>query len=282
MSNRANVPRKTKKKKIIYPDDRTPAIKKIDLAARILAVLLGCLVLLNTHSLLQGGGYEDSRIVPFFGFAMSRMEDSSVKSEIPDRSLVFIRTAADFQDGEFVQYRDEKSRRHPVGKIRNIDGIHYTLEREDQKENVTADRERIDGKVIGHTQVLYDFFGWYRTALGAVTTAFISILLLSLGDILMFKKRRAALLLKKEEQKKRNEKKKRAEEHRLQQIEERRLQKEAFTEIEDKTEERKEKRRAKLERERQEIAEEMKEMREQMRKEEEEFKRAQKTHKGRK
>lgn len=182
------------KGKVIYPDDRTKTVRIIDNIAKIIAVILSMLVLVNTNSLLKGGGYEDSKVVPTFGFSNSRVETSYMKPEVPDKSVVVAQIASSYAEGDVVQYFDGE--RNPVGRVTKVDGEKITISREsadDPQGTITVEKPAVCGKVVFHTQKLYGFFGWYHTALGAVTTVAIVLFLLCLGDLLMIKKRREAL-----------------------------------------------------------------------------------------
>jgi len=288
-----NNTQKNIKKKFSYPDDRTKNVKIIDTISRIIAVILGCLLLINANSLLKGGGYDDTKIVPLFGLADSRIAESYMKPEIPDESVVFIKVALSYSVGDVVQYCDKDQKTNPVSQIIEVNGSNYVLKGTSQDTEVVATEDMMVGKVIGHNTFLYNFFGWYHTALGAVSTAFLSFLFLCLGDILMIKKRKAALMEKREEQKKKEERKKRAEAYQAQKAAEQGLRKtnaqlkaegfdvavlpesvEEEAELVDTALLKEEKRQEKIEKEKKEIEDEMKKLQEQMKKEEEEFRKS--------
>lgn len=265
MSNKAKSGSAGKRReKFVYPDDRTKTVKIIDTICRIVAVILSILFILNVHTLMRGGGYEDRKIVPLFGMANSRVEESYMKPEIPDQSVIICKTTASVDEGDVVQYYDGEG--NPVSRVVKVSEETVTLKGDSQDREVTVPREDVHGEVVFHTTSGYGFMGWYRTALGAVTTVVLTIFLLSFGDILMIKKRKAALEERRAAQaKKENMKLKKQ------------AKKDAYISelgnIEDKSATAKAKKQEKIEKDKEVIAKDMKELQEKMKAEEEEFNR---------
>lgn len=274
MGNQGGRPKQ--KRKAVYVDDRTKTVRIIDNIAKLAAVLLSVLVLINTNSLLKGGGYEDSKVVPTFGFSNSRVE-TSYMPEIPDRSVVVARVAIRYDKGDVVQYFDGEY--NPVGRVIKADDEKVTISREspdDPNGSVTVEKSDVCGKVVFHTQKMYGFFGWYHTALGAVTTVLIVAFLLCIGDLLMIKKRKAELEKKRAAQAKKEAMKLKNRMNALNKTgnlsgAEASDGAENSIGIEDKAAERKAKRREKIAKDREIIEEDMQELRRKMREEEKEF-----------
>ena len=246
-----------------YEDDRTPAVKKIDIVCRILAIILSLFFFLNVHVLVKGGGYNDEKVIPFMGIAASKVETDAMEPEIPAKSGIITWAKGSYQVGDPVQYTLDDT--NPVSRVKYVseDGETYTLQGDNESRSRQVSSDDIVGKVIFSSQGYYKFLKVYSTALGAAFTVVLSFILLFMSDILMFRKRKAAL------------KEKRAEILRKREEEIRKKGIENVTDL-SPIEKRQAKKQAKLEKERQEIAEEMKQLQEKMKAEEEELKRGEK------
>ena len=121
MSNvkKTGAPKKppVKKKKKKFEDDRTPFVKKVDLACKLVAIILAICIFGSIHVLVGGGGYEDSKVVHVLGVAASKVQTDYMEPEIEARSAVFASEESEYKVGDVVQYYDEEIRRNPVRRI---------------------------------------------------------------------------------------------------------------------------------------------------------------------
>ncbi len=262
-NNRKKTPARPKKRK--YADDRTPTVKKIDRVCKVLAFVLAALLIANVHVLVGGGGYDDTEIVPVLGIADSKVETDVMEPEIKAKSAVFTKTNGSYEEGDVVQYFDGKY--NPVRRIIEIseDEKTYTLlgDNEATSDSVKVKAEDIRGKVIFSSKSLYGFMKVYHTTLGAAITMVISMLLIVMGDILMFKKRKAALKERREAQARKEARKLKVKQG---------IEEAGAAEEENPIEKRRAEKEAKLQKERAEIAAEMKEIQKKMKAEEQELK----------
>ena len=254
-----------KKKKHKFEDDRTPFVKKVDLACKLVAILLAICIFGSIHVLTGGGGYEDSKVVHVLGVAASKVQTDYMEPEIEAKSAVFTKLASDYKVGDVVQYYDEEINRNPVRRVIEVskDGNTYIVlgDNEDESKAVTITKEDISGgKVVFDSKLLYGVVDYYFSVLGAVTLVFISFFLLIVPDLLMYKTRKAKL-----EEKMAIKAKKEARKLAVKQGLE--VPEEEVNPIE----KRKAEKQAKLEKERAEIAAEMKAIQKKMKAEEEEL-----------
>lgn len=260
-NNRKKTPVKPKKKK--YADDRTPAVKKIDMVCKILAFILAALLLANVHVLMGGGGYDDTTIVPVFGIADSKVETDIMEPEIKAKSAVFTKTQSSYEEGDIVQYFDGEY--NPVRRVIDIsdDGKTYTVlgDNESSSDAVKINAEDISGRVFFSSKGLYGFVKVYHTAIGAAVTVLLSLLLLLMSDLLMYRKRKAALQAKRDAKARKEARK----------LKVRQGLEEQQPEEENPIEKRRAEKEAKLEKERAEIAAEMKQIQKKMKAEEQEL-----------
>lgn len=258
-------PPRPKRKK--FADDRTPVVKKIDLVCKIISIILALCFFVNVRILTGGGGYDDTKIVPVFGIANSKVETDVMEPEIEARSVVFTKAQEDYEKGDVVQYFDGEY--NPVRRVVDVSANKstYTLKGDNESDSQTVEvkAEDVSGKVFMSSTFFYGFFKVYNTALGAALTVLLSFLLLMMSDILMFKKRRAELIAKREAKAKKEARKLKVKQG-LENPEE-------IEAEENPIEKRRAEKQAKLDKERAEIAAEMKEIQKKMKAEEEELKR---------
>ena len=269
MSNAKNVSPKKKapaKKKKKFEDDRTPFVKKVDVACKLVAVLLAICIFGSIHVLTGGGGYEDSKVVHVLGVAPSKVQTDYMEPEIEAKSAVFATLESEYKVGDVVQYYDEEINRNPVRRIIEIsaDGNTYKVvgDNEDKADAVKITKDDISGgKVVFASKALYGVVDYYFSVLGALTLVFISFFLLIVPDLLMYKTRKANLEAKKAAQAKKEARKLAVKQGLV----------EAEEELFDPLEKKRAEKQAKLEKERAEIAAEMKAIQKKMKAEEEEL-----------
>lgn len=272
MSNEKGTSNKKKKaaampKRKKYADDRTPAVKKIDMVCKALAIVLALLFVANVHVLMGGGGYDDTKIVTVMGYAGSKINSDVMAPEIEARSAIFTKTQTSYEKGDVIQYFDGKY--NPARRIVEVseDEETYTVvgDNEAASEAVEVKAEDVRGKVIMNSTALYGFIKVYHTALGAAVTLLLSFALLMVADLLMYKKRKAALQAKREAIARKEARKLKVKQG-LEELG-------SVQEEEDPIEKRRAEKEAKLEKERAEIAAEMKQLQKKMKAEEDELKR---------
>lgn len=287
MSNEKNTSNKAKRKRAAqqqqrpkrkqYADDRTPFVKKVDKVCKVLAVILAIMFFANAHVLFRGGGYDDTTIVPVFGFASSTTDSAVMEPEIEAKSALFTKSKDSYEVGDIVQYFDGEY--NPVRRVTEVsaDGQTYTVvgDNEPSSDAVEVKAEDISGAVFWSSTFLYGFIDFYVTALGAAITVLLSFIMLMMSDFLMFRKRKAELMAKREAQEKKEALKLKV----RQGIEDPEAQaQEDLSPIE----KRKAEKQAKLEKERAEIAAEMKQLQKKMKAEEAELQQKESGKRGKK
>lgn len=292
MSNVKGANNKNKKmarpKRKKMADDRTPTVKKIDRVCKVIAIVLAIMFLGNLHVLVEGGGYDDTKIVPVFGFASSKVETGIMEPEIKAKSGIFTKVSGEYKEGDIVQYFDGQY--NPVRRVIDVseDGKTYTVvgDKEDKTDAVKVKASDISGKVFFDSKLLYGFLKIYATALGAALTVLLSFILLMMSDILMFKKRKAALQAKREAQAKKEARKLKAKQGMADggdnTLDVTSDDSDMEIDLVDPVEQKRAEKQAKLDKEREEIAAEMKEIQKKMKAEEAELKNSGKRKRGKK
>lgn len=177
-----------------YKDDRTPFVRTIEPACRIIAVVLSMVLWADVHVLLRGGGYADTTIVPVFGYADSKVESTSMEPAIPARSVIVTKQQPEYQVNDIVLYRSSEEE-NGLRRVVSVEGGQYRVlgDNETGETPQTVQKDDIWGKVVRHGQWCYGIQRYFRTLHGALTIFLLAIFALLLPDLLMIPRRRRAL-----------------------------------------------------------------------------------------
>ena len=127
-----------------YKDDRTPFVRTIEPACRIIAVVLSMVLWADVHVLLRGGGYADTTIVPVFGYADSKVESTSMEPAIPARSVIVTKQQPEYQVDDIVLYRSSEEE-NGLRRVVSAEGGQYRV-LGDNRRNATDGSE---GRYLG-------------------------------------------------------------------------------------------------------------------------------------